>query len=1100
MDNLHVRLLRRALGQKRKHRSIKTLYGDNTWVEDLDIVNELGGHTGCVNALRSDQCVTLSTQALLTRNSWSTRGNLLASGSDDTYLNIWEYNPTDLARPFTLNTSVSTGHHANIFGVKFMPQSNDRTVVTVAGDSEVRVFDLEYSGAARTTSADASLSASTRSRRFQTFFSNARWLNDSNTNTRVYRSHADRAKRVVTESSPHLFLTCSEDGEVRQWDLRQPSSAYPAPRGGRGYGRLFRGGDVEDSGSVPPPLISYKKYGLDLNSISCSGSQPQYIALGGAHLHCFLHDRRMLGRDLALERGQSVMTRPLHDTNADHAMDEATRCVRRFAPNMKRKMGSHDNGHITACKISDANPNEMIISWSGDYIYSFDLIKGPNVRDAESREDHAYQTTRLKNQSDRKRKRPKPTTSTSNITDISQPPRRLRRVSNGQPEIGETSLRFRHENGNLEDIPIDSVGDSTAAAVQSMRDNLLTEAQKSSERVARSLVQLRKTLFDFSATLQEETGVSMENSQELTPHTETFTNALGQCSSLLPQIDEIIRDWSYPINPDEEEVTLQNTLRKNRQCTWRFVQGSGCLARTLGGRLQSLSADSDPRLGWFDQIRPASREGRNIDRSSRFCYDFLKAILLWLDGGQEAVLAGFKRPVDLRGETLRFPLDASDDLTTFTPKLFDYLTELADSNTPIVNLDANRFEHDENRIVFSSEKHAVQSFTRALAGVKLETRHGTSEFRSVPFGSSSTKRVMDKGAAARFWGVKVGRSLLLSAAEDVAFDFVNRAFGGLRVNIIPDESSPERAQGDSDADEEEQRMEYVDLADTRVLSAAQAQSQAMPLSSDASPTSRTSTVELPHPNLATNDPLSILMEDADENEDEDGIEDDGNEDDLSEDEEDDSEDGDEDDDGGATHPLFRRNVILGRSRERSAVNLDVPYSSHTKVYKGHCNSRTVKDVNYYGLDDEYVVSGSDDGHFFIWDRKTTRILNILEGDGEVVNVVQGHPYEPMIACSGIDSTVKIFGSGGDSREREAAEKGIGIANPGGSVHSSLRYGGHARRARRGAEMEEEEGNNDIALDGLSSRRAMHKCYEITSQNDAERRRGAGDAFVTVSPC
>ena len=50
------------------------------------------------------------------------------------------------------------------------------------------------------------------------------------------------------------------------------------------------------------------------------------------------------------------------------------------------------------------------------------------------------------------------------------------------------------------------------------------------------------------------------------------------------------------------------------------------------------------------------------------------------------------------------------------------------------------------------------------------------------------------------------------------------------------------------------------------------------------------------------------------------------------------------------------------------------------------------------------------------------IVNILEGDGETVNVVQGHPYEPMIACSGIDSTVKIFGIGGDSRERETPSR------------------------------------------------------------------------------
>jgi len=40
---------------------------------------------------------------------------------------------------------------------------------------------------------------------------------------------------------------------------------------------------------------------------------------------------------------------------------------------------------------------------------------------------------------------------------------------------------------------------------------------------------------------------------------------------------------------------------------------------------------------------------------------------------------------------------------------------------------------------------------------------------------------------------------------------------------------------------------------------------------------------------------------------------------------------------------------------------------------------------------QYVVSGSDGGHLFIWDKRTSELVNILEGDNEVVNVVQGKP-------------------------------------------------------------------------------------------------------------
>lgn len=52
MESLDVKLLNRSLGSRRSYRSVKPLYADRAWVDDLDIVNELGGHTGCVNALR----------------------------------------------------------------------------------------------------------------------------------------------------------------------------------------------------------------------------------------------------------------------------------------------------------------------------------------------------------------------------------------------------------------------------------------------------------------------------------------------------------------------------------------------------------------------------------------------------------------------------------------------------------------------------------------------------------------------------------------------------------------------------------------------------------------------------------------------------------------------------------------------------------------------------------------------------------------------------------------------------------------------------------------------------------------------------------------
>lgn len=49
---LPTRLLEREQGEGSRHSTVRTIYGDRAWASDLDIVNELGGHSGCVNALR----------------------------------------------------------------------------------------------------------------------------------------------------------------------------------------------------------------------------------------------------------------------------------------------------------------------------------------------------------------------------------------------------------------------------------------------------------------------------------------------------------------------------------------------------------------------------------------------------------------------------------------------------------------------------------------------------------------------------------------------------------------------------------------------------------------------------------------------------------------------------------------------------------------------------------------------------------------------------------------------------------------------------------------------------------------------------------------
>ncbi|XP_059095923.1 DDB1- and CUL4-associated factor 8-like isoform X1 [Tigriopus californicus] len=105
--------------------------------------------------------------------------------------------------------------------------------------------------------------------------------------------------------------------------------------------------------------------------------------------------------------------------------------------------------------------------------------------------------------------------------------------------------------------------------------------------------------------------------------------------------------------------------------------------------------------------------------------------------------------------------------------------------------------------------------------------------------------------------------------------------------------------------------------------------------------------------------------------------------------------------------------VIGSYNDEDIYLFETEHSNRAdfvKRYQGHRNSATVKGVKFYGNNDEYVISGSDCGHIFIWSKEQESIVHVIVDADEkgVVNVLEPHPHLPVLATSGLDDEIKIW--------------------------------------------------------------------------------------------
>ncbi|KQK23224.1 hypothetical protein BRADI_1g72086v3 [Brachypodium distachyon] len=281
----------------------KRMQFHSSLVQRLGLEKEMEGHVGCVNAI-----------------SWNSNGSLLISGSDDTRINIWSYANREMLH------DIDTGHSANVFCTKFVPETSDDVVVSGAADAEVRVFNLSRLSGRRSREISMEPAA-------------------------VYQCHSRRVKKLAVEvGNPNVVWSASEDGTLRQHDFRECTSC---PRVGlanqecRNVLLDLRCGAKKSLADPPKQPLAFKS--CDISSV-----RPHQLLVGGSDAFARLYDRRMLP--------------PLSSCQTRR---KPPPCIKMFCP-LHLADNRKSNLHLTHVAFSP-NGKEVLLSYSGEHVYLFDV-------------------------------------------------------------------------------------------------------------------------------------------------------------------------------------------------------------------------------------------------------------------------------------------------------------------------------------------------------------------------------------------------------------------------------------------------------------------------------------------------------------------------------------------------------------------------------------------------------------------------------------------------------------------------------------------------------------------------------------------------------
>ncbi|KAL0963528.1 hypothetical protein UPYG_G00307590 [Umbra pygmaea] len=886
---------KRSIGYNEPN-AVRTNYlGRREFVQRLKLEATLNVHDGCVNTI-----------------SWNDTGEYILSGSDDTKLVIT--NPYNRK----VKATIRSGHRANIFSAKFLPQTSDQQIISCSGDGIIYYTHTEKS-------------------------------TDINRQCQ-FTCHYGTAYEITTvPNDPYTFLSCGEDGTVRWFDLRTKTSCTKE--------------DCKDD-----ILINCRRAAT---SISICSLVPYYLAVGCSDSSVRIYDRRMLGTRATgnyMGRGTTGM------------------CVRFVPAHLSNK----------SCRVTSlcysGDGKDVLVSYSSDYIYLFD----PN-------NDQARE---LKGPSEERRE------------ELRQPPVKRLRL---RGDWSDTGPRARPESERERD------------GEQSPNVSLM---QRMSDMLSR--------WFEEASEAQSSRGTSRPQTRP---------------RGYLPRVEGAPTAPTVPTLPRTQPQ--QETIAPEVSMETKAVEVSSVPVALPSSTSNSSGPSTMKASPPFTSTTPESEQRGQADSS----------VTTTPTPTSEATLSEYgphRLPVSLVCRRLQRLLlladppgqsqSPSSTSTSGSQSQGAAATEtalLTDSPSTVVNKQLESMTLDE-------QQGASEAVSAAGSSIKLKSRSGSASVAGTSSGSGSAGPSCSTGPG----GGRAEPILSLhystegTTTSTIKLDFTDEwstRVGSSRSSVGPktleaagpvqpregaSALEPAAAVSEPSSQSKVSAPRQDPACELEGSSTAASSSQAptpahVPAQASASlersqcggaeDTSGGCRREEPVGEGGHGDPTGPGGQGVPTGPGGQGQPSRSNQ---------DSDDSDDDPilipsaryrGGQGQRSSFRGSAVGDRMIRRSAAariqelfrrrkerreleeseTQNIRRPSVKMVYKGHRNSRTmIKESCFWG--NNFVMSGSDCGHIFIWDRHTGEHVMLLEADNHVVNCLQPHPYDPILASSGIDYDIKIW--------------------------------------------------------------------------------------------